>query len=155
MEAFSIRRMRLLLVHEFPLRGRYESRPLRLKRLLFMEAFFDSEDASHESSRGSPTRTMRTPPSPPETSPFHGGVFDSEDASRVGSRVSPIYIFKNKTSCTHICRRSARENERNYFLLRLITYAITSAICCCVRALLSPQAGIEIAGFVPAGVEPC
>ena len=43
----------------------------------------------------------------------------------------------------------------NYFILRLIIYAITSAICCCVSAPWSPHAGIEIDGFGPAGVEPC
>ena len=38
---------------------------------------------------------------------------------------------------------------------KLITYAITSAICCGISFFWSPQAGIEKVGFGPSGVEPC
>ena len=38
---------------------------------------------------------------------------------------------------------------------KLMTYAITSAICCCVNFPESPQGGIEKVGLGPSGVEPC
>jgi hypothetical protein len=90
----------------FPSRGRCESRPLRLKRLLFMEAFFDG------------AHTIKN------------------------SRKSNV-------------REDDRKYLNDYFALRLIKYAIASAICCWVRASESPHGGIEIEGFGPEGVEPC
>ncbi len=38
---------------------------------------------------------------------------------------------------------------------KLITYEITSAICCCVSLFESPHGGMENVGLGPAGVEPC